>query len=202
MVKDSATNTYHSVGFVANSIGTQQTTYAPTDAFQVAGGWQNGIDFTSGTYNACEIAWLGGQCTTSNSSGMTLNLGATQFGINSSLNGSAFQVSDGGIYGATISLIGNGATTPTKYLQVSNGQFNILNSANSTAILSLTDAGNLSVTGTIKTQGYTVSTLPAGTVGARSYVTDATVCSLNGTLTGSGTTFCPVIYNGTAWVGD
>jgi hypothetical protein len=62
-------------------------------------------------------------------------------------------------------------------------------------------AGNFSATGTIKTQGYTVSTLPAGIIGERAYVMDAAACTLNGTLTGGGSTFCPVIYNGSAWVG-
>jgi hypothetical protein len=34
--------------------------------------------------------------------------------------------------------------------------------------------GNITATGPVKTGGYTVSTLPAGTVGMRSYVTDQT----------------------------
>jgi hypothetical protein len=69
------------------------------------------------------------------------------------------------------------------------------------AIGNVSYAGTLNVGGTIKTLGYTVSTLPTGTIGMRAYVTDATACSLNGSLTGSGSTFCPVIYNGSAWVG-
>jgi hypothetical protein len=48
---------------------------------------------------------------------------------------------------------------------------------------------------------YTVSTLPSGYKGARAYVTDATSCTFLGSLTGGSSTFCPVIYNGSAWVG-
>ena len=49
---------------------------------------------------------------------------------------------------------------------------------------------------------YTVATLPslgAADTGARAYVTDAISCSA-ATLTGGGSIFCPVIFNGSAWV--
>lgn len=60
------------------------------------------------------------------------------------------------------------------------------------------------IAGTLKTNGYTVSTLPAGAIGMRSYVTDQTTsCPITGgALTGSGAITCPVFYNGTAWVSD
>jgi hypothetical protein len=62
-------------------------------------------------------------------------------------------------------------------------------------------AGNLSVTGTVRTQGYTVATLPAaGTAGRRAYVTDATLPTYLGALVGGGAVVCPVFDNGTAWV--
>jgi hypothetical protein len=49
--------------------------------------------------------------------------------------------------------------------------------------------------------GYTVATLPAaGTAGRRTYVTDATVPTFLGALTGGGAVVCPVFDNGTAWV--
>ena len=60
--------------------------------------------------------------------------------------------------------------------------------------------GAISATTTIKTGGYTVATLPAGTVGMRAYVTDATAPTYNGALTGGGAVTVPVFYNGTAWV--
>ena len=48
--------------------------------------------------------------------------------------------------------------------------------------------------------GYTVATLPAGTVGQFAYVTDATAPTYLGTLTGGGSVRCPVFHNGTNWV--
>lgn len=59
--------------------------------------------------------------------------------------------------------------------------------------------GGISAT-TIKTGGYTVATLPAGTTGERAYVTDATAPTFGGTLTGGGSLVIPVIKNATAWI--
>jgi len=47
---------------------------------------------------------------------------------------------------------------------------------------------------------YTVSALPAGSIGDMASVTDATACTSGSTPTGGGSTFCTVAYNGTAWV--
>ena len=66
-----------------------------------------------------------------------------------------------------------------------------------------TDPGstNLSVTGTVRSGGYTVATLPAaGVAGRRAYVTDATLPTYLGVLVGGGAVVCPVFDNGTAWV--
>lgn len=77
--------------------------------------------------------------------------------------------------------------------QIGTGTYNALGS------LAL---ANLTASGTVRTGGYTVSTLPTvGTVGRRAYVTDATACTFLSALTGGGSTFCPVVDNGTAWVG-
>jgi hypothetical protein len=51
--------------------------------------------------------------------------------------------------GASIYLYGNGATTPTKHLRAKSGVFEISNHLNTTVILTLTDAGALSVPGEI-----------------------------------------------------
>ncbi|MFW7267550.1 hypothetical protein ACMAUO_06210 [Gluconacetobacter sp. Hr-1-5] len=53
--------------------------------------------------------------------------------------------------------------------------------------------------------GYTVATLPTDArryAGARAYVTDATACTFLGSPTGGGSTFCPVIYSGAAWIAE
>ena len=51
--------------------------------------------------------------------------------------------------GVNILMVGNGATTPNKSVRVLSGQFQIINNAYSSAILTLTDAGALSVTNEI-----------------------------------------------------
>jgi hypothetical protein len=48
--------------------------------------------------------------------------------------------------------------------------------------------------------GYTVATLPAGTIGMRTYVTDALAPTFLGILVGGGAIKAPAFYNGTAWV--
>lgn len=60
--------------------------------------------------------------------------------------------------------------------------------------------GAISSTTTIKTGGYTVATLPAGTTGDRAYVTDATAPTYLSALTGGGAVVCPVFKNASAWV--
>ena len=52
----------------------------------------------------------------------------------------------------------------------------------------------------VRLMGYTVATLPAGTVGDTAYVTDATAPTYLGALTGGGAVTVPVFYNGAACV--
>ena len=57
--------------------------------------------------------------------------------------------------GINVQLIGNGSTTPNKTIRVNSGIFNIIDSAYSQEILTLTDAGNLGVLGTVTAVGGT-----------------------------------------------
>lgn len=61
-------------------------------------------------------------------------------------------------------------------------------------------ASNLISTSTVRLQGYTVATLPAGTIGDIAYVTDALAPSFLVTVTGGGAIVTTVFYNGTNWV--
>jgi hypothetical protein len=66
--------------------------------------------------------------------------------------------------GANIKLIGNGSTTPNKYIRVLNGVFSLVNSAYTEQILQIDDVGNitgygnLAVPGQITATGQIVST--------------------------------------------
>lgn len=52
-------------------------------------------------------------------------------------------------YGASIALLGNGATTPNKYIRVLNGSLTFVNSAYTQQILSVDDSGNVIALGNI-----------------------------------------------------
>jgi hypothetical protein len=60
-------------------------------------------------------------------------------------------------------------------------------------------AGHITVSATVG--ATTVGTLPTSpTTGLSAVVTDATSCTFNTTVSGGGSTRCPVIWNGSAWV--
>lgn len=143
--KDSATSTYPLIGVVASSDGTQQTTFAPDAAFYAAGGWQVGLDLSHGVYNQEAILFPNSQKIVSSSGMLNFNIGSSYMSITGSANGTSLLISDQGTSGAVIGMIGNGATTPTKYLQVQNGVLQVLNSAASAAIFFLSDIGTLAV---------------------------------------------------------
>jgi hypothetical protein len=89
-----------------------------------------------------------------------------------------------------------------------NNEFDLCAATGSTPLMRGSLAATalaLTVNGTLATAGYTVSTLPASApqavVGAHAYVTDALSCTFLAGLTGGGSAFCPVVYNGTAWIG-
>lgn len=53
---------------------------------------------------------------------------------------------------------------------------------------------------TVATSGYTVATLPAGTIGMRAYVTNALAPAWGAALVGGGAVKVPAFYNGTTWI--
>jgi hypothetical protein len=61
-------------------------------------------------------------------------------------------------------------------------------------------AGNVTVGGPIITKGYTVATLPAGTLGMVAHVTDALAPAFLAVVVGGGAVKTLVFYNGAAWV--
>ena len=59
---------------------------------------------------------------------------------------------------------------------------------------------NPAFTGTVTLPGYTVATLPAGTIGMTAYVTDATAPTFMGTVVGGGAVVAKVFFDGTNWI--
>ena len=76
----------------------------------------------------------------------------------------------------------------------------LVNTTTDDGVNALQVNGSAVVSTTLKTGGYTVATLPTGSSGMRTYVTDATAPTFLGALTGGGSVVSPVFYNGTAWV--
>jgi hypothetical protein len=62
--------------------------------------------------------------------------------------------------------------------------------------------GALSATTTIRPGGYTVGTLPSGTIGMKCYVTDAVAPAFLALLVGGGTAYSGAQYSATQWVAD
>jgi hypothetical protein len=87
-------------------------------------------------------------------------------------------------------------------------EINTMTVANGIDLHNLTITGNswydgkvtIAGSGTISTAGFTVSGLPTGVTGARAHVTNAVACTFGSTPVNGCTTFCPVIYNGSAWI--
>lgn len=77
--------------------------------------------------------------------------------------------------------------------------------AQNSLVTAITVDSNLKSTfaGPMVRKGYTVAALPASPgTGAMAYVTDATTCTFLGALTGGGALYCPVGYNGSAWIAE
>ena len=125
------------------------------------------------------------------------------FGGTSATAGATFQLYAAGVMGFTAD-----ASFITKTLDtgISRDSAGIIDVGKGTAgkKTGAIKAAGVVLTGTLTTGGYTVSALPAGTIGMRAYVTDqVTTCAVAGAaLTGGGSVKCPVFYNGSAWVGD
>jgi hypothetical protein len=110
----------------------------------------------------------------------------------------------------------NSSITATPFSMANDAPSNAfyMNSSGGVSIGTTTDAGatNLLVAGTttstgkfiagaaVKLKGYTVATLPTGTVGDTAYVTDALAPTFLATLVGGGAITTTCFYNGTNWV--
>jgi hypothetical protein len=64
----------------------------------------------------------------------------------------------------------------------------------------VSNTGVVNLSNVINLKGYTVATLPAGTVGDLAYVTDALAPAFNVAVAGGGAVVVKVFYNGAAWV--
>lgn len=94
--------------------------------------------------------------------------------------------------GARLGIKGSGATSASTSLLVQN--------SSGTEAFRIKDNQDAIFSGTVTLKGYTVATLPAGTVGMNAYVTDALAPTYLTTVVGGGAVNCPVFFDGTNWV--
>jgi hypothetical protein len=87
------------------------------------------------------------------------------------------------------------------YISPDGAQTTYIGGLSGSPIVSIDNAtGRTSFVSVVRLAGYTVATLPAGSIGDRAYVTDANAPTWNGALTGGGTVSVPVFRNATGWV--
>jgi hypothetical protein len=129
---------------------------------------------------------------------------------NITVNGSTDAVLSFGIGGSVAGYLFQGASTLILNTQgaraitfENNGSERARITSGGEVLVGLTSATGvalLQVSGPIRTTGYTVATLPAGTVGMRTYVTDALAPAFGVAVAGSGAVTIPVFYDGANWI--
>ncbi|MFN9113261.1 MAG: hypothetical protein ACK5XN_24595, partial [Bacteroidota bacterium] len=160
-----------------------------TTWMQVNGGYAAGVSSVAFTPPITMASTLGVTGTTT----------AAKINVTTSASTESIFITDVGVNGANIRLLGDGGTTPNKYIRSQGGNFQVINSAYSAAPLTLTDAGAMTITGPITLPVYTVATLPVGVLGARAFVNNALAPAFNAAVVGGGAVTVPVFYNGAAW---
>ena len=98
--------------------------------------------------------------------------------------------------GAQTVNIATGANTATKTLNLATGS---ASGATNVAIGSTTGTSTTTVNGLLKQNTYTVATLPTGTAGSRSFVTNALAPVFGAAVAGGGAVGVPVYHDGTSW---
>ena len=105
----------------------------------------------------------------------------------------------GSVITSTVNMYGTSGTQTVLFNASGGSYFN----GGGLAVGATTDAGtgNITASGTVKTGGYTVATLPtAGTAGRIAYVTNALAPTFGAAVVGGGAVVIPVFDNGTAWI--
>lgn len=95
----------------------------------------------------------------------------------------------------------NGAFN-TQFTGSANATFTLPGASQTLASLAGTETLTNKTLTTPKLTGYTVATLPAGTVGMIAYVTDALTPTFGNVLVGGGAVVAKAFYNGTNWINE
>lgn len=176
-----------------------QTTSSANSDISVATGSANPVL----TFNRAANFAFSGNNTFAGTSGFNQR---TDFNFGSYFNSSpdfvsgAISIRDGA---GSINLYNVGNTFATTFTYVrptANRGITLPDATGTVSLLTSTETLTNKTLTTPKLTGYTVATLPAGTVGMLAYVTDALAPSFLVTVVGGGAVTTPVFYNGTNWV--
>ena len=115
--------------------------------------------------------------------------------ISSTNSANSLIVTDTGVNGANIKLVGNGPTTPNKFIRSQNGAFQIINSAYTTPLLTIDDVGNLTAPTSVITPTIVVNAI---TNTGQTYNTEPTAGIEHGSTTIAGTPFIDFHSSGNA----
>lgn len=137
------------VQVAANTLlGNASGSTANVSAIPVTGcnGAAQALQWTNGSGFGCNSS----VATSGANSNITSLSGLTALSVTDGSNtNSTVTVTNTGANGGNIKLVGNGGTTPNKYLRANTGAFQILNSAYAASILTLDDVGDLTVAGSV-----------------------------------------------------
>jgi hypothetical protein len=137
-----------------------------------------------------------GQSTTT---GQTIQIGGSGNVINVGATTGTQTLTFGRSVGSQTVNIASGATASSLTKTVTIGTQGVAGSTTNIAIGSTAGTSTTTVNGLLKQQTYTVATLPTGSAGARSFVTDALAPSFGVAVASGGAVGVPVYHDGTSW---
>lgn len=152
----------------------------------------NAVDITGGSIDGTTVGHTTpgtGAFTT-----LTVNSGGATTPVQVTANGASIdiEITDTGANGATIKLVGNGGTTPSKSIRVSAGLIQILDDAGA-AIITIDDGGDLAIAGGfVFTSPYICDNTGTFANGAGAQAATLT----NGPTAGNPTKWIPLVDNG------
>jgi hypothetical protein len=106
-----------------------------------------GSAFNFKTDNSGNVTAAGGVTATTGTFSGNLSAATGSFTTSGTVN--AAVLTDTGVNGVGLKFLGNGATTPAKWIRVLSGKMEWINNAYSAVILTLDDAGNLTAAGNV-----------------------------------------------------